>query len=169
MLKFKEILKVKNRLLYLCMALLNQMILGLANKERALGKKFMTIALDFRGSGRSTQTSPAIVKYTTQLFADDLHAVLQKLGINKFIYVGHSIGANTGLVYVNKYPQQVTKLVLVSGDSYLVTSNCSILPDCSTSNCSACWAYPLAMFSQIAALEEQIAQLGFEDFCKNDN
>ncbi len=136
-----------------------------ACQQEEFCKEFITISLDPRGTGRSTHTSPSRVKYTYELYADDLHAVLKKLGIKKFIYVGHSIGANIGIVYFNRFPGQITKLVLVAGDPFIVVPDCAVLSTCSVpTTCSACWPFPLATVSGIKALEAQIPKIGFDQF-----
>lgn len=138
-----------------------------ACQQEELCKEFMTISFDSRGTGRSSRTSPALVRYTYELLADDLHAVLRKLGVEKFMYVGHSIGANIGVVYVNRFPDQITKLVLVSGDPFLVTPDCSVSKRCTVPACPACWPFPLTTASGVRQIEAQIASIGYPRFVSN--
>lgn len=47
--------------------------------------------------------------------AADLVAVLDHLGIDRTLYVGHSMGAFVGLVTADLHPERVSRLVLVDG------------------------------------------------------
>jgi pimeloyl-ACP methyl ester carboxylesterase len=51
--------------------------------------------------------------------AQDVQTVIDQLGIQRFILVGHSMGGSVAVAYAGAYPQRVTGLFLVdpSGDS----------------------------------------------------
>ncbi len=129
-------------------------------QQAAFCKDFQTISLDLRGSGRSQQTDPRLIQYSMEVFADDIHAVLQKLGINEFVYVGHSLGAGLGIFYSARYPGEITKLVLVSGDPLLFTPDCAASPTCTTPPCPTCWPFPAFTVSSLVAATEFVDTFG---------
>jgi pimeloyl-ACP methyl ester carboxylesterase len=53
--------------------------------------------------------------------ADDLAAVLDALGIDRAVVLGHSMGAFASLVLANRHPDRVSSLVLVDGGLPLPT------------------------------------------------
>ncbi|MET0736035.1 MAG: alpha/beta fold hydrolase [Microbacterium sp.] len=70
------------------------------------------IAPDLRGRGASSDLGgPAGMK----AHADDLAAVLDALGIERILVVGHSMGAFVSVVFAHLHPERVTRLVLVDG------------------------------------------------------
>jgi non-heme chloroperoxidase len=73
---------------------------------------FRVIAFDRRGHGRSSQpwTGHSIDQY-----AQDLHQLIEHLGLTEFALVGHSTGGAVVTRYTAKYGQQkVTKLALIA-------------------------------------------------------
>lgn len=75
-------------------------------------KRFTCIALDLRGTGESDKPEGT---YSTELFADDVAAFMQALGIAKAHVSGLSLGAATGMWLAAKYPARVKSLSLHSG------------------------------------------------------
>ena len=75
-------------------------------------KHFTCISVDLRGTGESDK--PAGV-YSTELFADDVAAFMQTLGIAKAHVSGVSLGAATGMWLAAKHPDRVKTLSLHSG------------------------------------------------------
>jgi pimeloyl-ACP methyl ester carboxylesterase len=75
------------------------------------------VALDLRGHGQSL--APANGDYAIDAMAQDIQMVVEQLGIQKFILVGHSMGGSVAVAYAGAYPQRVAGLLLVdpSGDS----------------------------------------------------
>lgn len=75
------------------------------------------VALDLRGHGQSSL--PANEDYAIDALAQDVHTVVNKLGIQEFILVGHSLGGAVAVSYAGTYPKRVAGLLLVdpSGDS----------------------------------------------------
>ena len=70
------------------------------------------IAPDLRGRGRSNElTGPAGMA----AHAADLAAVLDELGIERIVVVGHSMGGFVAVVFAHLYPERVARLVLVDG------------------------------------------------------
>jgi pimeloyl-ACP methyl ester carboxylesterase len=75
-------------------------------------KHFTCILVDPRGAGESDKPTGA---YSMELFADDLAAFMQAIGVERAHVSGLSLGAATGLWLAGKYPQQVKSLSLHSG------------------------------------------------------
>ena len=75
------------------------------------------VALDLRGHGQSS--SPENGDYAIDSMAQDVQMVVDQLGIEKFILVGHSMGGSVTGAYAGAYPHRVVGLLLVdpSGDS----------------------------------------------------
>ena len=73
-----------------------------------LSKQFRVIAVDTRGQGKSTEDGK---RYTYDLFADDMNALLNHLHLDSVNIVGWSDGGNTGLIMAIKYPSKVKRLV----------------------------------------------------------
>jgi pimeloyl-ACP methyl ester carboxylesterase len=75
-------------------------------------KHFTCISIDLRGAGLSDK--PAGV-YSTELFADDVAALMQVIGVPKAHISGLSLGAAAGIWLAAKYPERVKSLSLHSG------------------------------------------------------
>jgi pimeloyl-ACP methyl ester carboxylesterase len=69
------------------------------------------MALDLRGHGRSQAPGPA--GYAVEGLASDIAAVVDKLGLKRFVLVGHSMGGAAALAYAGAHPDRVAGLVLV--------------------------------------------------------
>lgn len=70
------------------------------------------IAPDLRGRGRSNRLGgPGGMA----VHADDLAAVLDALGIEQAVVVGHSMGAFVSVVFAHRHPERVSRLLLVDG------------------------------------------------------
>ena len=70
------------------------------------------VAPDLRGRGRSN-TLPG--PYGMPAHADDMAQVLQAVGADRAVVVGHSMGAFVSLVMADRHPDLVSSLVLVDG------------------------------------------------------
>ncbi|MCR2763579.1 alpha/beta hydrolase [Microbacterium sp. zg.B48] len=70
------------------------------------------IAPDLRGRGRS---NALIGPAGLDAHARDLLAVLDALGVDRAVVVGHSMGAFVALVLGERYPERISRLVLVDG------------------------------------------------------
>lgn len=66
---------------------------------------------DYRGTGRSGK--PAI-DYSTKMFCDDTAALMDHLGAEKAIVVGHSMGGRVAQLLALEHPDKVDKLILAS-------------------------------------------------------
>src|SRR5258705_13549679 len=74
-------------------------------------KHFTCITVDPRGAGETDK--PAGV-YSTELFADDVSAFMQAVGVDRAHIAGLSLGAATGMWLAAKYPDKVKSLSLHS-------------------------------------------------------
>lgn len=76
----------------------------------ALASSFMVAALDLRGHGESDKpTDPEA--YTAEKLLDDLHAVADAIGAERFAYWGYSYGGTIGVQAVAHAPR-VTRAVI---------------------------------------------------------
>ena len=75
-------------------------------------KHFTCISIDPRGAGETDKPEGT---YSTELFADDVAAFMQALGIEKAHISGLSLGAAIGMWLAAKYPDKVKSLSLHSG------------------------------------------------------
>jgi 3-oxoadipate enol-lactonase len=74
-------------------------------------KHFTCVSIDPRGAGE-TDAPPG--PYSTELFAQDVAAVMQALGIDRAHVAGLSLGAAVGMWLAVKYPERVLSLSLHS-------------------------------------------------------
>src|SRR6516162_9063880 len=75
-------------------------------------KHFRCISVDLRGAGLSDKPEGP---YTTDLFADDVAALMAAIGLERAHIAGLSLGAATGIWLAARYPAQVRSLSLHSG------------------------------------------------------
>ncbi|HEY0726801.1 MAG TPA: alpha/beta hydrolase [Pyrinomonadaceae bacterium] len=85
-------------------------------------KHFTCISVDLRGAGESDKPDGP---YSTELYADDVAAFMQALGIARAHVTGLSLGAAIGMWLAAKHPDKVKSLSLHSGwhktDPYIKT------------------------------------------------
>ena len=74
-------------------------------------KHFTCISIDLRGTGESDKPEGV---YSTELFADDVAALMQAVGIPNAHVSGLSLGAAVGMWLAAKYPEKVKSLSLHS-------------------------------------------------------
>ena len=92
------------------------MIMGLGCSSRQwkwmvplLADFFKVITFDNRGVGRTDKPD---MEYSTDLFADDIAALLKTLGINRTHIFGISVGGMIAQKFALNYPEMVDRLVL---------------------------------------------------------
>jgi pimeloyl-ACP methyl ester carboxylesterase len=76
----------------------------------SLGKNYRTYALDFWGFGESGKKRES---YTVDDFVSLVYQFMQNLGIAKAPLVGHSMGGTVSLATAIKYPEKVSKVVVI--------------------------------------------------------
>jgi pimeloyl-ACP methyl ester carboxylesterase len=85
-------------------------------------KRFTCISVDLRGTGESDKPGGS---YSTEMFADDIAALMQTIGVQTAHVSGLSLGAAIGLWLAARYPERVKSLSLHSGwhktDPYIKT------------------------------------------------
>lgn len=70
------------------------------------------IALDLPGHGQSDKPE---IRYTQDLFARAIEAVMRDAGVKEAVLVGHSMGTPVIRQFYRKYPQKTLALVIVDG------------------------------------------------------
>jgi len=78
-------------------------------EARRLSKRYRVLRYDTRGHGASSAPAGA---YTLDMLADDLHGLLQALGVRSTHFVGLSMGGMIGQTYALKYPGVFKSLAL---------------------------------------------------------
>lgn len=76
-----------------------------------------TVSIDLLGFGGSP--APVDAEYTIEEHVASLRRTLRRLGLRRFVLVGHSMGALIATRYAATYRRSVTRLVLVSPPIYL--------------------------------------------------
>lgn len=79
-----------------------KIISGLEETERCL-------TFDQRGHGRSFHPSQG---YGPEDYADDLLKIVEELGWEQFVLVGHSMGGRNVLNFASRFPQKVSHLII---------------------------------------------------------
>ena len=83
---------------------------------KELAKDFHVYILDQRGSGNTD--APDNRAYSGMLFANDVAAFMNHVGLEKANIVGHSMGSHNAQYFAALFPEKVDKLILV-GSAYL--------------------------------------------------
>lgn len=73
--------------------------------------RFHVVSLDQRGHGESAWPSPPA--YATENFTDDLLGVLDALGVDRAVVIGHSMGGHNAMAFAAWHPARVRALVVV--------------------------------------------------------
>lgn len=80
-----------------------------------LSKVYKVIAIDTRGQGNSSSDS---TKFTYELFAEDVNALMEQLNVKNANILGWSDGGNIGLLLAMKHPDKVIKLATMGANLY---------------------------------------------------
>ena len=75
----------------------------------ALASHYRVIVPDIRGNGESNWAP----EYSWQLFIADTLGLMDALGIRQAVLCGHSMGGRTSYMLASRYPERVTKLIIV--------------------------------------------------------
>ncbi|MGE3247831.1 MAG: alpha/beta fold hydrolase [Beijerinckiaceae bacterium] len=110
-----------------------------------LAGHFTVVAMDLRGYGwSSAPRSHGGVEYTKRKMADDVIAVMDKLGHAQFALAGHDRGARAGYRLALDHPGRLSKLALLD-----------IIPTCEVWRGIEAGARPAAHWGVLAAAEPQ--------------
>src|SRR5688572_10399341 len=83
--------------------------------SKKLSKRFRIIAIDLPGHG----DTPSIGYYhSMEMLAQCVKAVLDKVGVRRYILVGHSMGGYVALTFAELYPENICGLCLFNSTSY---------------------------------------------------
>lgn len=118
---------------------LNATIAGLAqhafNPLQALSDQYRVIALDLRNANAGGSTGPLEVERTWDAFTDDQLALMDHLGIDRFMVLGFCIGGPMIWNLLKRAGDRVASAVLVHPSGYA-----SAFPDIYVRNALSGWA-----------------------------
>lgn len=117
-----------------------------------LEKTERCLAFDQRGHGRSFQPTSG---YGPEDYADDIKMIVDELGWDKFILVGHSMGGRNVLNFASRFPEYLSHLVVED-----------IGPEAAP-NAHEYYEYLLNLVPVPFATREDAKRFFFEDFVKN--
>ncbi|WP_434355944.1 alpha/beta fold hydrolase [Parasalinivibrio latis] len=86
--------------------------LGLLGK--ALSSHYRVIQIDLPNHGMSYQPS----EFTYQSLADDVLALLDHLGLDETVLIGHSMGGKVSMALAQQHPERVEKLIVLDMAPY---------------------------------------------------
>ena len=78
----------------------------------ALTPEYQVMAMDLRGRGQSDRPSEG---YALDYHLKDINCLLDDLGLERAVIMGHSLGAFIGLAFAAEYSNRVDRLILVDG------------------------------------------------------
>lgn len=76
---------------------------------RTLRSNFDMIAVDARNHGRSPHSD----RMDYPAMAEDVHALVQQLGLHDLVLVGHSMGGKTAMTFAQRWPERLKQLVVL--------------------------------------------------------
>ncbi len=79
-----------------------------------LMKTYTVVILDLPGHGQSGVFGAV---HSMEFMAEAIQQLLSELKFESFILVGHSMGGYVALAYAEKYPNQISKLILLNSTS----------------------------------------------------
>ena len=74
-----------------------------------LRDEYHILAIDQRGHGDSSHAN----NYGTRYYNGDLEAFVDELKLSDFMLIGHSMGGINAILYAERHPDKVVKLVIV--------------------------------------------------------
>ena len=78
--------------------------------SQELRDKYHVLALDQRGRGDSQWDPEA--SYFAESYVSDLEQMVDQLGLDNFILIGHSMGGINSIVYASRHPEKVVAAVI---------------------------------------------------------
>ena len=82
----------------------------------SLGSKHHLIALDLRGRGKSDKPPSG---YSLEHHLRDIYNLMDGLGLQRAVLMGHSLGAFISLVFAAQHPELTDRLILIDGGGKL--------------------------------------------------
>lgn len=82
------------------------------SRMQPYSKDYHVVAYSRRYAWPNEQEYDSLADYSVRIHADDLYALIQKIGFQKVHLVGHSYGAFTALTMALDHPERVQSLVL---------------------------------------------------------
>lgn len=79
------------------------------NIAKKLSEQYTVYTIDARNHGQSPHSD----EMSYQLMAEDVIALADKLNINRFYLMGHSMGGKTAMWTAQQFPERIEKLILV--------------------------------------------------------
>ena len=76
-----------------------------------LSQRFRVIAVDLPGYGKSDKEA---YQYSLSFYAEVLTELLDEMGVERVVMVGHSMGGQISMITALNHPEKVEKLVLIS-------------------------------------------------------
>ena len=81
---------------------------------------YNVILYDHRGHGRSDKPKIGEGNYSVQVLANDVHALVQKLDLERPILVGFSLGGMAATLFALEHSDKISRLVLVGTTSKMI-------------------------------------------------
>jgi pimeloyl-ACP methyl ester carboxylesterase len=82
---------------------------------KKLSKRFRVIAIDLLGHGET----PSVGYYhSTELLAQSVKAVMDHIGVRRYVIAGHSMGGYAALAFAELFPENVSGLCLFNSTAY---------------------------------------------------
>ncbi|MCM3571228.1 2-succinyl-6-hydroxy-2,4-cyclohexadiene-1-carboxylate synthase [Neobacillus mesonae] len=85
-----------------------------------LGRHSKLLMPDIIGHGR-TELPDDRNRYSIEAAAQDIHSILEQLGIHQIDMLGYSMGGRLALTFANLFPERVRRLILESSSPGLAT------------------------------------------------
>lgn len=76
----------------------------------ALSPKHQVLAMDLRGRGLSEKPPTG---YSLEQHVRDIGCLIEAMGLEKVVLMGHSLGAFISLAFAAKYPERLGGLILI--------------------------------------------------------
>jgi pimeloyl-ACP methyl ester carboxylesterase len=83
------------------------------NQLAEFGRDYRAVALDMRGYNQSSKPA-AVEQYRVPCLVEDLRALAEHLGHEKFVLVGHDWGGAIAWAFALSHPDRLDKLVIVN-------------------------------------------------------
>jgi len=81
--------------------------------EQKFGKKFNLLFFDLRGHGKSVKKADGDY-YVLENISGDIAALAERFKLQKFILVGHSLGAILAMDFARRHKKKVSRLILLA-------------------------------------------------------